>query len=156
MLTIKKVTEKNLPLFFNLSQQYEAEFCRITKKLPNGKGLYKITSPKKNKYEGWIARDGKQVVGFAVIDLSRNKFDVAEFYIVPAVRKQMYGHAFAVLLFDSYPGSWQVRQIKGAEYARDFWVAVIKRYTSGVYKSSTIRDSEWGAVYIQIFSSNQN
>lgn len=153
MLSIKKVSDRTWAAFYNLSQQYEAEFARITKKRPNSNGVYKYTSPKAGKYEAWIAFDRKQLIGFVVVDVRSERFDIAEFYIIPASRNERFGEQLATFIFDNYPGSWQVRQIMGAEYARDFWIAIIKKYTGGKYKASKVSDSEWGSVYLQRFES---
>jgi predicted acetyltransferase len=152
-LKIERVTPSTRAAFLALSQNYEAEFSKITGKQPNHAGLYEITDEQRGHYEAWTCFVGQQIIGFAVVDISREKNDVAEFYIIPTHRKQKFGHQFASQLFDQYPGPWQVRQIMGAEYAREFWVAVIKQYSSDHFSNETEKDCEWGEVYIQKFTS---
>jgi predicted acetyltransferase len=151
--SMSRVDSKSRPAFLAFSQHYEAEFSRITGKLPDGTGHYEFTDEKPGKYEGWMLSAGSQISGFAVIDISRERFDVAEFYIIPTHRRSALGREFASALFDHYKGPWQVRQIKGAEYARAFWVDVIRHYSRGQYSDEVTDDPEWGEVYIQIFES---
>jgi predicted acetyltransferase len=154
-ITLSRMDSSTRPAFLALSQQYEAEVSRITGKLPDASGQYEITDETSEKYQAWVFHNEQQIAGFAVIDVSLQRTDVAEFYIVPALRGKHLGEMFAMALFDSYSGDWQVRQIQGAEYARAFWEQVIRRYSDGVFDSSTENDPEWGSVYIQRFTSKK-
>ena len=154
-ITLSRIDSSTRAAFLALSQQYEAEFSRITGKLPDASGHYKITDEVTDKYQAWVFQKDTQIVGFAVIDVSRQRTDVAEFYIIPALRGQRLGEISAMALFDCYPGDWQVRQIKGAEYARKFWEQVIRRYSQGLFDSSSELDHDWGHVYIQRFTAKK-
>lgn len=150
---LKAVHPGNIGCFMSLSQQYEAEFGYLTGKRPNGAGLYAITLPDAT-HEAWLAEDHAGLpVGFAVVDIGRERWDIAEFYIVPALRKQQIGKRLARAVFERYPGPWQVRQIQGAEGAYRFWIAAISEYSGGQYTDAVENDPEWGIVRIQRFDS---
>jgi len=150
---LRPVNTENITCFMNLSQQYEAEFGGLTGKQPNGDGLYRITWPDET-HEAYLAYDeAGSPLGFAVVDVGRDIYDVAEFYVIPALRKQHVGRRMAELLFDRYPGSWQVRQIEGAEAAYRFWLAVVASYAGGDYTDTVEADEEWGRVKVQRFLS---
>lgn len=147
------VNHYNMQCFFNLSQQYEAEFGRLTGKRPGADGLYTITLPDETHEAYLVCDENGNPMGFAVVDTGREAFDVAEFYVIPALRRQQIGHQMAAQLFDRYPGPWQVRQIAGADGAYRFWSAVIAAYTKGAFTDSVEDDPEWGQVRIQRFVS---
>lgn len=152
---LKLVTSNNLQCFMNLSQQYEAEFGRLTGKRPHADGLYAITVPDAT-HESYLAyvEDGGPA-GFVVVDTGRVAYDIAEFYVIPALRKSQVGRRMAERIFERYPGSWQVRQIEGAEDAYRFWVAVISAFSGGAYTDTVESDPDWGQVRIQRFHSGE-
>lgn len=152
-MVLQAVTPLNWGCFINLSQQYEAEFGRLTGKLPDKEGRYRITLPDET-HDAYLAlgEDGSPW-GFAVICTGIDSYDMAEFYVIPALRKHRIGIQMAWQLFDLYPGSWQVRQIEGADDACRFWLSVISTYTGGAYSDGTEADAEWGQVRIQRFDS---
>ncbi len=150
---LKSVNDENRNCFVNLSQQYEAEFGHLTGKRPDADGLYQITLPDA-AHEAYLAADeAGQPVGFAVVDTGRERFDIAEFYVIPALRKGQIGRKMAEALFDRYPGAWQIRQIEGADGAYRFWQSVIAAYAAGDYTDDIEADDAWGQVRIQRFES---
>lgn len=149
-MQIQRVTSSDWQTFFHLSQQYEAEFARITRKLPDAAGVYTFTDQGPH-YEAWLAWEDRTPIGMAVVDTHRERIDLAEFYIIPARRHAGLGYELASQLFQQYPGDWQIRQIMGAEYAREFWQRVIRRYTQRPFTDTVEPDPEWGQVYIQRF-----
>lgn len=146
---LRAVNDENWQCFVNLSQQYEAEFGGLTGKLPGCDGLYQITLAD-GEHDAYVAygNDGNPA-GIAVVGTREGFYDMAEFYVIPALRKKGLGAKIAAMMFDRYPGSWQVRQIKGADGAYRFWVSVVSAYSQGVYSDDTEADPEWGQVRIQ-------
>ena len=129
----EKICSINIEIFDNLIQNYEAEFSEITGKKADSQGRYALDVDISDDQPGYLLFEEDTPIGFAVLGKQSGKNDVAEFYIVPDFRRQDFGKKFAFEIFDMYPGSWQVRQIEGAEKARCFWRAVIKEYTCGNY-----------------------
>lgn len=155
MLDVQPVDDTNRSLFYKLSQDYELEFSPITKKKPNQNGIFEFTDQIPGHYDAWLAYNKGNLIGFAVIDISKARHDVAEFYIVPKARQCHFGEQLALHLFEKYTGDWQVRQLIGAEYARDFWISIIKKYTSNSFLDGVEEDAVWGRVYSQKFTSKK-
>jgi len=55
--------------------------------------------------------------------------DVAEFFVLRALRKRGIGERAAALLWDALPGHWTVRVARANEGAVRFWERAITRYT---------------------------
>jgi predicted acetyltransferase len=153
--SLKQVTEENIVILFNLGQAYEAEFSKITGKLPNEMGIFQLDTKPIAPYTGYIFYEEKVPVGFCIINTRVSPMDIAEFYIIPSKRKQKLGMFFSWAIFKKYPGIWQVRQIQGADYAVSFWRSVIAQYTLGDYKDELVEDQDWGMVTRQTFSSKK-
>ena len=147
--------DSNMHVLYNLAQGYEAEFSNLTKDMPDADGKFKMHSYPAEQYVSYLCYKDVHPVGFAVLDLISNKaFDIYEFYIVPAVRKQNIGKELAFYLFDTHQGDWQVRQIEGADHSTCFWRRVIEEYTNGNYKEDVIPDPKWNNFLVQTFTSN--
>ena len=150
-MQIQNIDDSNYKTFFNLAQNYEAEFSRITEKCPNEDGLYQLDTEIDEFHKGYLLYENNIPIGFAVVGMHSSRNDIAEFYIIPALRKLDYGRRFAIKLFDMYFGEWQVRQIAGADDAVLFWRAVIKSYTNDNYREVIENDAYWGKITKQIF-----
>lgn len=150
-LKLVKISYHNLEVFKNLVQSYEAEFSSLTGKLPNEFGVFKIDTFPQSPYVGYLLYHHKIPVGFCVANVENEIKDVAEFYIVPVMRKKNLGSQLAGMVFNQYPGQWQVRQIKGATDALRFWQCVIKKYTQNQFEESVVQDAHWGVVTRQRF-----
>lgn len=153
-LLCQEVTKENISILLNLGQAYEAEFSKITGKIPNEMGIFQFDTMPKNPYMGYLFYEKSVPVGFCIINTCVNPMDIAEFYIIPSKRKQKLGMFFSHTIFKKYPGIWQVRQIQGADHAVNFWRRVITEYTSGNYKEEVVEDPDWGFVTKQTFSSS--
>ncbi|MGG3837215.1 GNAT family N-acetyltransferase [Paenibacillus thiaminolyticus] len=77
------------------------------------------------------------LAGFALVTVETNKgmplHVMSEFFVMRKYRSQGIGSAAAYSLFDSYPGSWIVTQIKRNAPAQSFWRKVIADYTGSQY-----------------------
>lgn len=149
------ITNDNMQIYYNLSQHYEAEFSPLKGSLPNKDGIYKISTNIDENHKGFILYEDFTPIGFAVIDISKEIFDVCEFYIIPSHRNKKFGKKLAFFIFDKYTGDWEVKQIKGAEQATKFWIKVINSYTEGKYTENEYIDNKWGRVVRQVFNSNK-
>lgn len=151
-LEIIEINQTNLIAFKNLAQAYEAEFSKLTHKMPDQFGLFKIDIHPFLPYIGHLLLYKKCPVGFSIIDVESTVKDIAEFYIVPVMRGKNFGYHFACSIFNKYPGQWQVRQIENADAAISFWRSVIKKYTADKYEESVVSDPDWGVVTCQRFT----
>ena len=76
----------------------------------------------------------------------------AEFFIMRKYRHRGVGEHVARLIFDQYPGVWQVAQITENSAATTFWRKVIARYTHDNYQEHNLNNDHWHGP-IQTFTS---
>lgn len=147
----EEIDSSNQIVYENLAQCYEAEFSRITEKMPHEDGLFPLDTIPEGAYKGFLCYLDKTPVGFTIINTDKEIKDIAEFYVIPAMRSKGIGQQMANYSFDRYPGKWQVRQIEGADGATYFWRQVIKDYTNNQYIESKVDDPDYGIVTRQEF-----
>jgi predicted acetyltransferase len=71
---------------------------------------------------------------------------VSEFFVMNMYRQLGIGEEIARMVFDQFPGQWQVAVQEGNKVARTFWKTVIWRYTGG--HMSEFRRGDWsGPIY---------
>jgi predicted acetyltransferase len=150
-LKLIEINHHNEKIFKNLAQAYEAAFSDLTHKMPDELGLFNIDTPPNAPYVGYLLFYQDKPVGFCVADIESEIKDIAEFYIIPVMRKKNLGYKLAVMIFNKHPGDWQVRQIEGAIDAINFWRRVINKYTRNRYEESMVKDEHWGTVTRQRF-----
>jgi predicted acetyltransferase len=153
-LQLTLVTPENAAAFYTQVQAYEAEFADITNKLPNAQGFFTLDVDPflMTEATGYLFYKAEALVGFCVLTLTPSLNDVAEFYIVPAFRRQGLGVQAATHLFKRFTGQWQVRQLLQAKAATRFWQTVIKHYTNNHYSEAIVEDPHWGSVVQQRFT----
>lgn len=150
-MSLVKIDEGNLNIYKNLTQAYEAEFSPLTHKEPNTEGVFEPDTLPFYPYTGYLLYHKTIPAGFCVVNVEGEINDVAEFYIIPTMRKRNYGRLLAEYIFDKHPGQWQVRQIEGAEHAIKFWRKVISKYTNNSFLEEVVEDEDWGIVTRQTF-----
>lgn len=152
-LIVEKSSNPDDPVLQRLLQYYEAEFSSITHKKPNAFGLFALDTALDEEHFVYVARYADIPCGFNIIHAKANdEFEVNEFYVVPVYRRGGLGRALATHVFDLHRGSWEIKQIQGAEQARVFWRKTIQHYTQGEYVEDTFLDPYWGEVTRQRFS----
>ena len=73
-----------------------------------------------------------RLLGFAMVRLvEAGCYSMAEFMVVPGVRRTGVGTGAARACFDRFRGRWEVRPSLGSERAYRFWKRVIDAYTGG-------------------------
>ena len=148
---IISIDNKNVEIYLNLARAYEAEFSNLTGKLPNEFGIFEPDTMPSSPYIGYLLFKNNIPVGFCLAEINLNLRDIAEFYIIPSARKNNLGLILASIIFEMYPGNWQVRQIQGADKATAFWRKVISKQTDNKYTEAVVNDPIWGIVTRQQF-----
>jgi predicted acetyltransferase len=137
-------------------QAYEAEFSELTQKLPDKCGKFAPDTFIDENHDGYIFFNEVDLpIGFCIKGVVDGIHDISEFYIIPALRKKGVGKIMAEMIFESYLGEWQVRQIMGADKAHAFWYKAISDFTNGQLSDSIIDDPHWGKVHRQKFVSKK-
>ncbi|WP_226649246.1 GNAT family N-acetyltransferase [Microbulbifer variabilis] len=150
-MKVVDVTDKNLSIYLNLAQCYEAEFSVLTKKKPNKDGLFALDTDIISPTRGYIVFIEKTPAGIAAIGCKGTSYEVFEFYIVPYFRKEKLGTKFAHSIWSKFPGKWEVKQIEGADHAVNFWRNCIRKYPHKNYIEDQYQDHYWGQVNRQSF-----
>jgi predicted acetyltransferase len=153
-LQLEQITPYNREIFLNLAQAYEAEFSSITKKNPDSTGKYPLDTLPEDTVHNFLFFCGATPIGFALIGKENNRWDMAEFFVIPTFRRGGIGSKLAHTLFTMHQGPWQIRQIQGADHARAFWRAAISSFGLGNYDEVEILDEYWGPVTCQTFESS--
>jgi predicted acetyltransferase len=95
-----------------------------------------------------LVKINEKYAGFALVrkiihEDKDNKFhySMAEFFILKKYRKSGVGKQTAFHLFDLFPGTWEVAEIKENIPAQKFWRKIISEYTNDNYKE--IQKDDW-------------
>ena len=90
--------------------------------------------------EAFFIRDDDKIVGFVMINQFMKKCDnghsVAEFLVLPEYRRNHIGKKVAFLVFDMFPGNWEVEPIEESNEACRFWENVVVNYTNNKFSFS--------------------
>jgi len=149
-----KITNENCEIFEYLTQDYEEEFSPLTGKQKQADGKYAIDVHWNFPLnDGFYWKEHGKIIGFVIKDTVEEYSDIGEFYVIPSYRRSGAGRRMAFAIFDLYPGKWQVRQIQGANTAKNFWRNVINQYTKGNYSELILDDPVWGKTTCQQFKS---
>ncbi|MGF1909497.1 hypothetical protein L4C38_08655 [Vibrio kasasachensis] len=152
-MQIIKVDPSNQHIYMNLAQAYEAEFSKIMQKKPDENGLFPLDTVLGGNVSGYLLYvDGAPAGHTAIAKQENDLFEVCDFYVVPYFRKNKVGKRFITQLFKKLGGSWEIKQVAGAEHAVNFWRDVIGDYTNGSYCEDSYQDEKWGMVTRQAFS----
>ena len=84
----------------------------------------------------------EQLAGFALVQQEtdpRNGVkttDLAEFFVLRQFRRQQVGSQAAIIIWDLFPGLWQVRVLLGNRSAYFFWKELIATYSANQFEES--------------------
>ena len=153
-MQIIKINKDNNHIYENLSRQYECEFAPLTGLAINQDGSYDVSANilEITNAKGYLLYFNDLPAGFMLIENIDDKlFNIMEFYIIPACRKQNLGLQFATEILQKHSGAWQIKQLVSAGYATKFWNKVIYNIIGDDYIQTTEIDNEWGDDTIQRF-----
>lgn len=149
---LKTVDKDNIHIYDRLVQYYECEFSGITGKKPDNNALFSLDTEIGGSVKGFIGYVEEIPAGLAAVkENERLRFEICEFFVIPYFRKNKIGSEMAAVIWDRFPGFWEVKQIEGADYAVTFWRKAISSYTGGNYEEGIIVDPYWGRVTRQCF-----
>ncbi|MBM4882747.1 hypothetical protein HYO46_21910 [Vibrio parahaemolyticus] len=156
-MNIVKVNNTNAHVYANLYQAYGAEFSRIIDDKPDENGLFEIYPQLNGTVTGYLLYiDGLPAALTAIDEKLTKEFEICDFYVLPCFRKNKVGKHFIFSLFEQLGGSWEIKQIAGADHAISFWRDVVGDYTSENYIEDVYEDHKWGTVTRQCFSHDKN
>jgi predicted acetyltransferase len=95
----------------------------------------------------FLAKVAGKLIGFALVNTHHHvpgsDYSMAEFFIMKRYRRRRFGRVFALHVFDTCRGLWEVRQLPGHMEAIRFWNKVIRDYTSGVFEEKPDGYGAW-------------
>jgi predicted acetyltransferase len=86
--------------------------------------------------------------GFAVVDdyshltCQPGVHDMAEFFVLRKYRRSRVGQRAAHLLFERFPGAWEVREMRSNIAASRFWLRVIGELTGRRFENYSVETPE--------------
>ncbi|MGR5165880.1 GNAT family N-acetyltransferase [Vibrio astriarenae] len=156
-MNIVIVDDSNAHVYANLYQAYGAEFSRIIDDKPDENGVFEIYPQLNGTVTGYLLYiDGLPAALTAIDEKAAKEFEICDFYVLPCFRKNKVGKRFISSLFKQLGGSWEIKQVAGAEHAISFWRDVVGDYTSENYVEDVYEDHKWGTVTRQCFSHDKN
>ncbi|WP_114786902.1 GNAT family N-acetyltransferase [Vibrio tetraodonis] len=152
-MNIVEVNDSNAHVYANLYQGYGAEFSQIIDDKPNENGSFEIYPELKGNITGYLLYiDGVPAALTAIDEKSYKTYEICDFYVLPCFRRNKVGKQFISNLFELLSGSWEIKQVAGADHAVSFWRNVVSDYTSNNYVEDMYQDHKWGLVTRQCFS----
>ncbi len=145
---IKRFYSDN-PQYAQLSNIYEEEFSPLTGAKPDVDGTYPISTVLDEFRVGYFACYKGIPIGFIVVDLSAEPFEVCEMFIQKEYRNRHFATQLVKEVFRLHSGQWQIKQLYEATKARAFWLGFLSSYT--FYRETVFMDEKWGKVYRQVF-----
>lgn len=68
---------------------------------------------------------------------------IAEFFVMRKYRRLGIGKTAAFIIFNRYPGHWEVIQHKNNIPSIQFWQQVVNEYTRGRFQKKPVQTEEW-------------
>lgn len=97
--------------------------------------------------------DGK-LVGFILVNqhvqsqANKEAKTIAEFFILAKFRQKEIGEKVAFMVFEKFPGKWEVTVMQENKIGLKFWEKVIDKYTGGNFRKIILDNEIWkGPVY---------
>lgn len=99
----------------------------------------------------FFIRVNGQLAGLTIVDEravspltgTKDVRELTEMFVLPVFRKQGVGGKIATLLFDRFPGRWELRVAQQNVDAQPFWRKVVKRYTNGRFEERAVDLGSW-------------
>lgn len=152
-MNFETVNPANFQTYFDLAQDYEREFSSITQKQPDAQGIYPLDTQLGGNVTGLIYLINDAPAGIAAIkETDHHSYEMCEFYVVPRFRHQRNGCHFAHAIWQHFPGSWEIKQIAGADAAIHFWRRTLSDFEITQFVEDIYDDPYWGKVTRQRFS----
>lgn len=108
---------------------------------------------KVDRFPYFIKVDGK-IAGFALVNgynlVIEDGKNIAEFYVLKEYRKSGVGKEAARLVYNSFPGKWENRQIVENPYAHSYWQRLIAEFTNNEFEEIEMDNDKWHG-WIQTF-----
>ncbi len=142
----------------NLAQLYAHDFSEHVPLELGPNGRFEVSFGDKwwttEDHFAFLIRTGKSLAGFALarkgsrVTGAPDVMDVAEFFVARGFRRKSVGTNAAHALFESFPGSWDVRVRKTNAAAKRFWSHAIATFVGRPVPSRdfSIEGVDWDVI----------
>ncbi|MBS1721798.1 MAG: hypothetical protein JSS66_02195 [Armatimonadetes bacterium] len=148
-LRLEPVTTENRPAFDRLLQYYLHDLSEFTEIEPGEQGLFDpcqcptLTDGPRNRL--FLITLKNKPAGLAIVDRAERGNCIQDFFVLRCYRRIGLGEDAANMLFDTYPGAWEVTVHNENEVGVTFWRSVVKHR---VGKASRELQSGTGAMVV--------
>lgn len=153
-ISILKVDKKNRDVLCKMLKLYQRELLRV-----KNPARYKYLDSyfQKAHHHAYFIMVKDKITGFALVNkysvIEKECNSIAEFYVKKNFRNKKIGTTVAGMIFNKYPGIWEIRELEKCKSANKFWTNVINYFTEGNYKEIFVRNEKWTGP-IQIFNNS--
>ena len=164
-IQIIPATPEHQPIIANLFELYVHDFSEFHHLDLNGNGRFgyehlSLDCRKQGRYPFLVLVRGN-LAGFAFVKKrselceGQSAWEIAEFFVVRAHRKQGIGTHVAHDLFRKFPGRWEIRVMPLNRVALRFWESAITKFMNAKLEPARIEidDVDW---YVYAFGNEQN
>ena len=153
-IELVEVAESEKSVLRQLVELYEYDFSEFDQKDVNEHGFYGYTYfdyywTEESRHPFFLRVDGK-LAGFVLLsdycyarEVGEAK-SVTEFFVMRKYRRQGIGKKVAGMVFDRFPGKWEVVQMGENQPAIQFWESVVAEYTQGEFEKVAVQTEWWG------------
>ena len=132
----------------HLLHLYLYELSEFTRRDADAQGLYEY------RYLDHYWTDGErhpfllqidgQWAGFCLARVQEDgQCSISEFFVAKKYRREGVGSRMARLIFDRFPGRWEISQLPDHVASHLFWRGIIGQYTQGQYEEKTLDLGDW-------------
>lgn len=152
-IEIIEVQETEKSVLRHLMELYAYDFSEFDDADVNEHGLYGYTYfdyywTEESRTPFFIKVDG-ELAGLVLVNeycylvKEPGTKSIAEFFVMRKYRRKGIGKAVAVMVFEKFPGKWEILQHGENQPSQIFWDTVIRTYTNGDYRQEPVTTEWW-------------
>jgi predicted acetyltransferase len=155
LVELVDATEEDISVLDRLAQLYQYDFSEFDPNtaLDDDGRFGWVDWPRffeEDEPHVFLVRVDGAIAGFASVhsdiamrDEGERVWWMENFFVMRRFRGRGVGARVATMLFDRFPGTWEVAQITPNVAAQAFWRTVIGLYTGGNYDEFEVADERW-------------
>ena len=151
-VTVEDVPYERRHVLERLIELYEYDFTEYDHRDVDEDGLFRYRYLphywRESDRHPLLIRADEKIAGFILVNshvvcAEPGSKSIAEYFVMRAYRRRGVGREAACIVFDRFPGRWEVRQTATNIPAQAFWRSVVNDYTGGNYLLEEADDDDW-------------